>query len=298
MNTVNTQVTQTIIDALKKGTPPWERPWHLDLKAKGLPYNPLTQANYRGINILILWGCEIECAYPASAWLTFNQARKLGGRVKRGEKATQCVFVRLVKIEDKAAKEAPADKTTQDPDNTKTILIRKNFSLFNIAQLTGVDHSPVKLAFDPIPAAEHLLQSSGAKITYGASEAAYNLETDQITLPHKTAFKTVEDFYATALHELIHWTGHQQRLNRSEIQQYYGEFRAFEELIAEIGSAFLCAEIGLAGRRQHAAYIKSWLAILAEDERAIFRAASQANKACQYLQQGKTVNPTANQTTT
>lgn len=274
------QVTDQIIADLESGHIPWERPWSGGLM---FPQNASTQTIYNGINILILWMRQRKAGFQSSQWLTFNQARGLGASIKKGEKATRIIYYQPLLIK---------EKNDQGETDSKSIPMLKTHSVFNICQCEGLE-SLVKIESglgeslkepDICEKAEAIFSASGAKLSFdGGSHAFYNVTQDSIHMPQKSAFKNQLGFYGTLLHELTHWTGSESRLNRSLVAARTVSHEAKEELVAELGSSFLCAHMGLEYSSQHAAYIESWLNVLKQDKSAIFKAASQARQATEFL---------------
>lgn len=276
------QVTTKIIEQLKAGVKPWECVWDRAGGQFGIPRNVRTGENYRGINIPILWEATSRKGYTTDLWVGYTQAQELGGHVRKDEKSTYGMIYKPLVVEDEDGEVGP------DGKRARTIPLFKTFYIFNLDQVEGLDHlrPPAPTAgeaFEPIPVAEELLKKSHAQIIENGARAFYRKSNDQITLPDRWRFKVAEDFYATGLHELTHWTGHKSRLDRTWGQRFGDDAYAFEELVAEMGSAFLCSKLGLKGELQHESYIGGWLKILQQDYRALVRAASQAQKAFDYL---------------
>lgn len=277
--TIIESVTTRIIEQLQTGVKPWECVWN---RAGGggmfdLPRNPSTKEDYHGINIPILWDAASRLGYSTHQWLGYGQARELGGQVRKGEKGTHGIIYKPLVVEDEEAE-----------DGTRTIPMLRSFVVFNLDQIDGLEHlrapvPPEGPTFAPIEAAEDLLRRSGARIEEGGTRAFYRRADDGIRLPDRFRFQTAEDFYATGLHELTHWTGHESRLDRTWGKRFGDQAYAFEELVAEMGSAFLCTKLKLDGELQHASYIDGWLQILKQDARALLRAASQAQKAYEFI---------------
>ncbi|EEE2004522.1 DUF1738 domain-containing protein [Salmonella enterica subsp. enterica serovar Kotte] len=266
-------VTDSIIDALEAGVKPWVCPWIRGGQAAGLPANFTTGTAYSGINIMLLWCSAAKQGFQDSRWLTYKQAQELGGQVRKGERGTTAIFYKTLE------KEAEDGKIEKIP-------MLKSFTVFNVEQIDGlaIDAAPQPVTeFDPLPQVEALLTRSGAKITERGVKAYYQPSTDEIVLPERFRFADAANFYATGLHELVHWTGAKHRLNREKGGRFGSEGYAFEELIAELGSAFLMADLGVAGEVQHESYIASWLKALKGDKRYIFQAASAASKAHRHL---------------
>ncbi|CDX12633.1 conserved hypothetical protein [Mesorhizobium plurifarium] len=276
------EITDRIIADLERGSVPWVKPWGRAKAALGLPKNAATGRCYSGINILILWGAVIERGYPGQRWLTFRQALALGGNVRKGEHGTTIVHAdRFIPKDEK-------DRAKADGDDPQAVPFLKRFSVFNVAQCEGL---PEHLYGQPeplpereiIPQAEALMRASGADIRIGGDRAFYMPSADFIELPPQPAFFDQINYYRTALHELGHWTGHPTRLARDFSGTFGTKAYAREELVAELSAAFTCSSLGIEPTVRHADYIASWLAVLREDNRAIFRAASLASKAADFL---------------
>ena len=260
-------ITDNIVNAIEaNGTLPWARPW----TPSANPRNGATLRPYSGINQLIL--TIMGSAYSSPDWFTFKNATAAGGTVRKGEKGTQVIYWNIIKKKNMAGKE-------------ESFPLMKYFTVFNRDQIEGL--SPVKETstreFNPITEVEDFINSTGASIGHGGDSAHYSMLTDTISLPTKTSFKDEASYYATALHEIIHWTGHNSRLNRLTATKFGSSEYAEEELVAELGAAFLCSELGIDGQTQHPEYIKSWLKTLKNDKRFIFKASKAASEAVAYL---------------
>ena len=274
-----TTVTNQIIAALEAGTPPWHCPWRGG-GADARPANATTGRMYRGINVLLLNLQAMAHGYSASRWLTFQQALSVGGHVRKGEHGTQIVFFKMHEVESGALPDPGADR--------RVIPLLRSFTVFNVDQVDGLPDAlaPEPLepgSWEPLEAADHILERAGAEIRHGGSKAFYAPDADFIQLPPVSAFDSASDYYSVALHELTHWTGHPSRCDRPLGRRHGIDAYAFEELVAEMGSAFLTNYCGLAGRTQHASYVASWLEALRNDKRLIFTASSQAQKAADFL---------------
>ncbi len=277
------EVTARIITALEAGRLPWVQPWGKSgTTGPGLPRNALIGRNYSGVNVLILWGAVIEHGWPSQSWLTFRQAQEAGGCVMKGEHGVTVVYA------DRFTPEIEKERARRDGDEARAVPFLKRFTVFNVAQCEGLRAG---LASDPgplpdreiVPVAEDVIAASGVHFRIGGDRAFYAPDPDFVQVPPQPAFFEQINYYRTCLHELTHATGHPKRLGRDLKNAFGSKDYAREELVAEMGSAFLCAALGIAPTVRHADYIGSWLAVLREDSRAIFRAASAATKAADWL---------------
>lgn len=280
------EVTATIIGQLEAGIFPWVRPWSRAKAAPGLPRNAVSGRAYSGINVLILWGAVIEGGYPSQDWLTFRQAQAAGGCVRKGERGRTVFFAD--RFTPKEASDRQTGGQEKGGEAARAIPFLKRFTVFNTAQCEGL---PEDVLGDPAPlperelhhAAEALIAATGADVRIGGAEAFYSPAGDFAMVPPQPAFHHQIDYYRTALHELGHWTGHRSRLDRDQTGRFGSAPYAREELVAELASAFLCSALGIEPSVRHADYLGNWLAVLRADNRAIFRAASQASKAAEFL---------------
>lgn len=282
---IYTRVTSQIVEAIEAGTKEFKMPWHIPANT-GLPRNVVTQKAYRGINILVLWAVSTQRGFGSRVWASYRQWQSLGAQVKRGEHGQVIVFYR--KREDALDE---VDDQQEDPGERKFIL--RHTTVFNGDQVEGWgEKQPAEITeLDRNELAELFIQGVGADVHYGCGAACYMLDRDEIHMPHRRQFvstgagSALEGFYAVLLHEHIHWTGHLTRLNRDLSGRFGSDAYAMEELVAELGAAFLSATLGLSAvpRPDHAAYVSSWLRVLKNNKTAIFNAASAATKACDYL---------------
>lgn len=270
------ELVDKLIQSIESGCQPWQRPF--DSAGGGLPLNPTTQRKYSGGNVLLLWMTQTVESYPTSLWLGFNQGKSLGGTVRKGEHGTHVIIYRQGEREN-----ASGESEYYRFLSTKPV--------FNLAQFDGLEHLlPQYEKHDWLPSeeTERVLTESKAVIEYGGDRACFIPSLDKICLPERERFHSADSFAATALHELTHWTGHKDRLNREFGKRFGSEAYAFEELVAEIGSAFIQAEIGLNAKiENHASYIESWLKVLHSDKTAILTAARLASTSTEYLLKGK-----------
>ena len=267
-------ITNRIIMALENGVTPWKQPWNA---AHGAPRNYRSKHVYQGINAFLLGMMKHEQPY----YLTFNQARELGGCVRKGEKGMPVVFYQTGKKEDAKGQE-------------KKVAILKYSTVFNISQIDGIEWKLPELPsreHTPTEAAEQILAGyvGGPSVKFSGSEAYYQTSTDSVKMPEASNFHTAEDFYSTLFHELTHSTGHSKRLDRATLTEkasFGSESYAKEELVAELGASFLSNAAGLDLTRTEqssAAYLENWLKALRNDKRLIISAASQAQKAANHI---------------
>ena len=275
------EVTDKIVSELELGRFPWVQPWGNASAGLGLPKNAGTTRRYSGINILILWQAVIENGFRGQNWLTFRQAMTLGGTVRKGEKGTTVCYA------DRFIPKGEAERAAKTGDDPNAVPFLKRFTVFNVDQCDGLPPS----AFDgiaplpdrAIPHAESLIIATGADFRIGGARAFYQTAEDFIQVPPQPAFFQQIDYYRTCFHELGHWTGAKHRLSRDHSGRLGSHPYAREELVAEMASAFVCASLGIVPTVRHTDYLANWLAVLKEDNRAIFRAASQASKAADYV---------------
>lgn len=289
-------VTARIVTALEAGTSPWTCPWR-GTGVDARPANATTGRPYRGINVLLLNLRAMAEGYASSRWLTFAQTQTVGGRIRRGEQGSQIVFFKMHELDRPAeAADGAHAPGSVGSDDRRVVPLLRAFTVFNVDQVDGLPEAmraqPLPpTGWQPIEVAERILAASGARVCHGGSKAFYAPGPDQIQMPPRQAFDSAADYYATALHELTHWTGHPSRCNRPLGMRHGIDAYAFEELVAEMGSAFLADYCGLVGRLQHASYIASWLQALRNDKRLIFTASSQAQKAADFLLAFEQVEP-------
>jgi antirestriction protein ArdC len=277
-------ITNKIIAELEAGRVPWVQPWGT-AAAKGplaLPKSAASGRQYSGINILILWGAATEQGFTGQSWLTFRQALSLGGHVRKGERGTKVVYAdRFVPVDEKR-------RAHETGEEAQGIPFLKRFTVFNSDQCDGLPPEIAKTAPPPPPGliepqVEYLIKATGIDFRIGGNRAFYMPTEDYVQVPPPQAYFEPINWHRTALHELAHASGHPSRLNRDLSGSYGTKKYAFEELVAEISSAFSCASLGIVPTVRHADYIGSWLEVLREDNRAIIRAASKASKVADYL---------------
>lgn len=274
------RITAAIIERLEQGTKLWVKPW------RGLPVSrPLRACGtpYRGMNTFWLWMVADACGYASSYWMTYRQCQALGGQVRKGAKSTIAIFYKAY------TKDVENDAGEQDTENRRVL---KAYSVFNADQCDGLPKR-----FHPTPSVapveqrgredrlDQFFANIGANLRHQGCEAYYEPAADRVTMPPAELFECYDHYYATLAHELSHWTGHSSRLKRDLRNRFGSDAYAAEELIAELSSAILGAELGLpvAHLDHHASYIASWLKILRADERAILTAAARAEEAASLL---------------
>jgi len=275
-------VTNKIVTLIEEGISgsKWTAPW---VKSRfDVPHNGTTMNRYNGVNVLLLWGAQQQHGYTSNFWATSKQWKKAGYTLNYIEgSATMIVFWTLL-------------EKTDDKGNIKKIPFLRYSNVYNADLVEGWQEpeTPKGNASDDerSEAADKVIENTGAAITYGGNRACYIPSIDTINLPEYDAFKSAEGYYSTTFHELAHWTGHGSRLDRDFSGRFGDEAYAFEELIAELSSAFTCSALGVASetREDHAKYIQSWLKVLKNDKKAIITASSQASKASDFILEGQT----------
>jgi antirestriction protein ArdC len=279
-------VTAKIVAELEAGRFPWVQPWASVSEAGGLgagmPKNAATGAAYSGINILLLWGEAFDRGFPVQSWLTYKQAKSLGGSVQRGERGTTIVYA------DKFIPKGEKERVKTEGGEASLVPFLKRYTVFNASQCEGLPATAMigglpLPTVETIPRAECLINATGADFRIGGDKAFYAPSRDFIKVPPQAAFFEDINYYRTCFHELGHWTGHASRLQREFKGRYGSQPYAREELVAELSSAFVCASLNIKPTIRHADYLGSWLQVLKEDNRAIFNAASLASKAADFL---------------
>lgn len=273
-------VTDRIVAMLEAGTRPWVQDWAgmaggRPLRADGTPY--------RGANVLNLWAAGMARNFQSRTWMTYKTAAGLGAQVRKGAKSECAFFVGAVTRE----VEKPDGDTSE-----RTIPFLKSYCVFNVDEIDNLPAQyyavPVVAARDPIariPSADLFIACTGAKINHGGGRAFYRPSTDEIHMPEFDTFGSAAGYYSVSFHELAHWTGAEKRLDRTKGKIFADPDYAFEELVAELSAAYLCADLAITTepREDHASYIANWLKALKADNRAIFRAASLAEKAAGFM---------------
>jgi len=280
---IYSETTNSIVAELEKGVMPWVPNWNTPM-----PCRPLraTEEPYRGINVLLLWMAATKSGFQSPYWFTYRQVKNFGGFVRKGEKSTAIVYVGSM---------AKTERDEKGEEQEREIPFLRQYAVFNLQQTEGMPesyHWPTTGQTWPVSETEttevvdRFFENTGVKIVHGPDVPHYSILSDQVHMPPRTAFKSMNDYFAILAHEVTHWTGHPTRCPRN--------FRAIigspanyarEELVAELGAAFLCAdlELSLQPRADHAEYMAVWLKVLRNDKRAIFQASSMAQKAVDFL---------------
>lgn len=282
---VHQHITDQIVTAIEAGAGSWIMPWHRSAHSTGRPKNITSGAAYRGINTLSLWIAAEAGGFEHGIWGTYKQWQDKGAQVRKGEKSSVIVFYKEL--------ERPSE---DNPAEMEKMLFARASRVFNAAQVDGFslpagEDAPSEDQTQPVSAAEVLVAASGAKVNIGGDRAYYRPAEDVITMPDRPRFtgsetsSPTEAWYGTLLHELTHWSGAPHRLDRNLSGRFGDDAYAMEELIAELGAAFLCADCGVTAepRADHAAYLAGWLKVLKADKKAVFSAASAASRAADYI---------------
>src|SRR4051812_22379891 len=272
------EVSARIIEELERGAAPWVKPWSAT-PGQNVPQNAVTSRPYSGCNVVLLWLAR-DRGWATPRFLTFKQALEAGGNVRKGEHGTKVFFVKQLMVKDGEGELA----------ETRVVSMMREYTVFNVDQCDGLPDCVragkamrVRNTDTRDALADDFLQSTGADIRDGHGEAYYVPSHDFISMPAFQAFKGADHFYNVAFHELTHWTGHKARLDRDLKNRFGSRDYAAEELVAELGAAFLCAEFGFDGDVRNAGYIATWIDLLKSDKRAFFSACSKASKAVDYL---------------
>jgi antirestriction protein ArdC len=279
---IHQHITDQIIAAIEGGAGEFRLPWHRSAGNIMRPVNIASKNAYRGVNILTLWATADEKGYSSGTWGTYKQWAEAGAQVRKGEKSAYIVFYKEITV------------GSDDSDEAETRLFARATPVFAAEQVDGfaapVIETPATV-IPPIEQAEAFVAKTGASITHGGSRAFYRPSTDSIQLPPREAFigsptsTGAEAYYSTLLHELTHYTSHESRCNRQLGKRFGDDAYAMEELVAELGAAFLCADLGIsdAPRADHAQYLDHWLTVMKADKKALFTAASKASEAVTFL---------------
>lgn len=271
-------VTKQIIADLESGVPSWVRPWR-DSRVPGvgmIPSNLETGRIYSGSNILLLWMAAQQRGFDSLQFCTYQQAQRMGAKVKKSEKATSIIFTKH------------GSKKDEESGEEKPSTIVKAYAVFNVGQLEGVPdkylhaQQPLDLE-EPRLKVRDLVNAAGIDVRFGYNRACYIPKEDCIQMPAYGAFEDEAAFTSTLMHESVHWTSHAKRLDRKISTRFASPEHAFEELVAEIGAAYVCGRLGYEPHTRSASYLESWLKVLKSDTRAIFTASSYAGHAATYL---------------
>ena len=273
-NSIYQEVTDQIISEIEKGAMPWVKPWKADSTCEK---NIASKKEYNGINRLILAMMTHFKGYQSPFYGSFKQWQDLGGTVHKGEKGTKIVFYKPVSVE-----------KTNDQGESENFAYSclKTYYVFNADQVDGIEIAKPEVSprvYNPAPALDDRILKTGANIKHGGSSAFFSPMGDFIGMPNRDTFNDDSSYYATVLHELTHWSGAKHRLDRDLSGKFGNSKYAFEELVAELGAAFLCQDYQIQGELRHAGYIQNWLTCLKENNQAIFKAAALAQKAADYL---------------
>jgi antirestriction protein ArdC len=296
---IYTRITKQIVSHLEKGVRPWVMPWNAE-HAAGRITRPLRHNGkpYSGINVLSLWASAMAQNFAAPIWMNFKQASELDAHIRKGEKGSLVVYA------DSITRKETDEKTGDESD--REIPFLKGYTVFNVEQIEGlpeVYYAKAAPNLDPVSRVEHAEEffvALGATIRHDGNRAFYSMAADAIQMPPFESFQAADSYYATLAHECTHWTGNKTRLDRDFGGHRFGsEGYGVEELVAELGAAFLCSDLELAlePREDHASYIATWLKVLAADNRAVFTAAAHAQRAAEFINRRSTESAAQDTTT-
>lgn len=278
------RVTDAIVAAIEAGAKGGKLPWHSGGADVGCPRNARSGARYRGVNVVALWASADAGGHPSGLWATYRQWQELGAQVRKGEKATDVVFWKAL---DGKARDDGAEADEADGDERGRRFVARGYGVFNAAQVDGWTPPVVPELPDAerVGRAERFFAGLGADIRHGGDRACYRPQADVIDMPPFRAFRDAVAYYGVLGHEATHWTGREGRCGRDLAGRFGSEAYAMEELVAELGAAFLCGALGLAAepRPDHAGYVASWLRVLRGDPRAVFAAAGKAQQAVDWM---------------
>ncbi|MGH7096853.1 MAG: ArdC family protein [Stellaceae bacterium] len=278
---IYTRITAEIVAAIEAGAGEWRMPWHHDGASTARPINVVSRKGYRGANVLALWAAAQAAGYPTGIWGTYAQWQAIGAQVRKGERATAIVFWKTTRA--KPDEEGDPDETTDE----RPRFFARGYSVFNEAQVDGyaAPEAAVLPETERLAHAETFYANLGIPTVYGGAEACYVPSKDTVFMPSFGVFDTATDHYSTLYHEGGHATGAKHRLDRNFTIRFSHEAAAVEELVADVGSALILADLGIAmhPRPDHAAYLSSWLKVLKNDTSAIFAASSKAQAAADWM---------------
>lgn len=272
MRNLHKEITDRILEQLKAGVVPWRQPWS-GQGAGGMPRNAITGRAYSGVNVVLLWSEAQDKGYKSPRWLTYKQASEAGGQVRKGEHGVGIVFVSHFEAE-------------RDGE-TRRVPFLKSYVVFNVAQCDGLEASEEARRVVNQDARDELadafIAATGCDVRHGEARAYYRPAGDFVMMPDFESFKNAARYYGVCFHELTHWTGAKARLDRQIANRFGDEGYSAEELVAELGSAFCCAEFGFDSEGADAAYIAHWIKFLESHEKALVMASAAASKAVEFM---------------
>lgn len=276
------QVAEEIVAELREGSVPWVKPWDAG-GAIEIARNAATGKPYSGVNVLLLWNATRRGGFSCNRWMTFRQARTVANGVKRGSRGSLVVFAREYLPRREQERVASGEVS---PEEAERRFHLRTYRVFNLDQLVDPPKRllpTVTTAEERYDNAEAVLNGCGARVVHAPGDAFYDLEGDTVVMPRRSQFEMSEDYYSTLLHELVHWTGHPNRLDRTFGESQFDPTYVEEELIAELGAAFLCSTLGIQPRTRHSDYIAHWLSQIDAEPKSLFRSSTAASHATNYL---------------
>lgn len=280
------EIVEKMIADIEAGTGTWIKSWSAP---NGFPQNFVSKKEYRGFNFFYLNYVMEQRDYTAPYFLTFNQAKELGGSVKKGAKSISVYFYKMMTyVDNKPIEDNEAIKENDKP-KLKIVPLLKEYKVFNIEDTEGIEYNLINAPRNDnerYADADDFIKHTYADIVHGGNQAFFRPSTDHIQMPELSYFKDSDNYYATLLHELTHWSGAKSRLDRTKGKRFGDKEYAFEELVAELGSAFLCSHLGIKlENNQHPEYLQSWISSLRENPQILWKAGSKSQEAFDFIRE-------------
>lgn len=281
-STLYRQVAEEIVTELRKGCVPWVKPWN-ESGTLDIARNAATGRPYSGINVLLLWNAAQRSGFSCNSWMTFLQAQRFAGGVRRGSRGSLMVFAREYVPRRERERISSGAIAAEEAERRFHLQTHRVFNLDQLNAPPDMLRPAHASSAERCEKAEAVLGGCGARVVHESGDAFYDIEGDTVVMPQRRQFGRQEDYYATLLHELVHWTGHPERLGRPFGESPFDPVYIQEELVAELGAAFLCSSLGIQPRTRHSDYIAHWLSQIDAEPKTLFRSSSAASQASNYL---------------